>query len=193
MRKIVLATRNEDKVREIRSILKDFTLLSLNEFPGAPEVEETGATLEENAVLKAESAAKFTGMVSLADDSGLEVEALGGLPGVRSARFAGKNAGYEDNNRKLLKLLSKKTNRAARFRCVICLCEPSGKIVTREGVCAGRIIERAKGKGGFGYDPVFSADNQNKTLAELSPYEKNLISHRSSALRKIKEYLEAKF
>ena len=192
MRRIVLATRNIDKVGEIREILKGFDLLSLDEFPGAPEVEETGETLEENAVLKAGEISRNTGMAALADDSGLEVEILGGLPGVRSARFAGEDAGYEDNNRELLKLLAGAKNRRARFRCVMALSYPSGETATGEGVCAGSITESPRGGGGFGYDPVFLVEGLDKTFAELAPEEKNLISHRAAALRKIRDYLKSR-
>ncbi len=193
MRKIVLATRNSGKVGEIKKILEEFDLLSLNEFPEAPEVEETGETLEENAVLKARKIAEHTGMAALADDSGLEVEILGGLPGVRSARFAGGNASYEDNNRKLLELMEGRENRRARFRCVIAVCAPPAAAVIREGACAGRITESPRGKGGFGYDPVFLPDGKDKTFAELSAEEKNSMSHRAAALRKIRDYLAAEF
>ncbi len=191
--KIVLATRNPDKVREIRQILKGFELLSLNDFPDAPEVEETGETLEENAVIKARSASEASGLIALADDSGLEVDALGGLPGVRSARFAGEDVGYEDNNRKLLELLRLEKNRAARFRCVIAVFEPGRGAVTREGVCEGNITETPAGSGGFGYDPVFLAKDAGKTFAELSAAEKNAVSHRARALQAIKEYLDQHF
>lgn len=189
MRRIVLATKNPDKAAEIRKILAGLELLTLDEFAGAPEVEETGGTLEENAVLKAEEIAKHTGLFSLADDSGLEVEALGGRPGVRSARFAGENADYGDNNRLLLKLMEGENNRRARFRCVIAVCGPSRPPITVEGVCTGRITTGPRGSGGFGYDPVFLIDGTDKTFAELSMDEKNALSHRAEALRKIRSRL----
>lgn len=189
MQKIVLATRNPGKAAEIKKILSGFELITLDAFPEAPEVEETGATLEENAVLKASETAKHTGLLSMADDSGLEVEALDGRPGVRSARFAGENATYDDNNRLLLKLLEDEDNRRARFRCVIAVCGPSRPPLTAEGVCEGRITARPRGSGGFGYDPVFLVNGKEKTFAELSADEKNALSHRAKALKKIKSML----
>ena len=193
MREIVLATRNRDKVREIKKILKGFILLSLDDFPGTAPVEETGRTLRDNALMKARKTAEMTGKISLADDSGLEVEALGGLPGAQSARFAGPQVSYEDNNRKLLKLMEGKTNRAARFRCVIALASPCGKTMTREGVCEGEISCEPRGGGGFGYDPVFIVKGAGKTFAEMSGPEKNSISHRAVALEEIKNYLQKFF
>ncbi len=189
MREIVLATRNPDKAAEIRKILEGFKLLTLDEFPEAPEVEETGGTLEENAVLKARAIARHTGLISLGDDSGLEVEALGGKPGVRSARFAGEDASYEDNNRLLLELMEGQDNRRARFRCVIAVCGPALPPITVEGVCPGRITRSPRGSGGFGYDPVFLVEGTDKTFAELSGDEKNSLSHRADALRKIRDRL----
>lgn len=189
MRKIVLATRNPGKAAEIKKILSGFELITLDAFPEAPEVEETGATLEENALLKASETAKHTGLLSMADDSGLEVESLGGRPGVRSARFAGENATYEDNNRLLLKLLEDEDNRRARFRCVIAVCGPSRPHLTAEGVCEGSITARPRGRGGFGYDPVFLVNGMDKTFAELSADEKNALSHRAKALKEMRNIL----
>lgn len=182
---IVLATRNRDKVREIKKILPGIRFLSLEGFPDVPEVEENGKTLRENAVHKARVVAIHTRKLALADDSGLEVEALGGKPGVRSSRFAGEGVSYAENNRKLLKLMSGKRKRRARFRCVVALVGPGRKTIVREGVCRGRIAYIPRGRSGFGYDPVFIVSGSDRTFAELPASVKNNISHRAKALRKL--------
>ncbi|MBC7189712.1 XTP/dITP diphosphatase, partial [Candidatus Aerophobetes bacterium] len=191
---IVLATRNSDKIREIKDAFKGtgFKFLTFSDFPSFPSPEEKGKTLRENALIKAEEVAGFTGKIALADDSGLEVDALGGAPGVYSSRFAGENASYEDNNRKLLSLLKgiPEEKRGATFRCVIALAKPDKKKITVEGVCRGRITEHPRGEGGFGYDPVFIPEGYSRTFAEISLEEKNRISHRARALRKAREVLE---
>jgi XTP/dITP diphosphohydrolase len=185
MMEIVLATRNSDKVREIRRILPGIRFLSLGNFPQVPEIEENGETLEENAIQKAQEVAVRTGKLALADDSGLEVEALRGRPGVKSARFAGEGVSYEENNKKLLLLMSGKRMRRARFRCVVALSGPGMETMIREGVCRGRIAHSPRGKHGFGYDPVFIVSGMDKTFAELTASVKNDISHRARALRKL--------
>ncbi|MCJ7646010.1 XTP/dITP diphosphatase [bacterium] len=191
MFEIVLATRNRDKIREIKKILNDTNarFLSLEDFPGCPEVVEDGETLEANAKKKALVVSQYTKKLSLAEDTGLEVDALGGAPGVRSARFADDNATYENNNRKLLKLMEKLPleERRAKFRCVAALARPDGEVVSCEGVCEGRIAFEMKGKSGFGYDPLFIVPEYGKTFAELGEDIKNRISHRAQALAKIKE------
>jgi XTP/dITP diphosphohydrolase len=183
---LVVATGNRHKVEEIRAMLADLpvTVRSLAEFPGAPEVVEDGATYRENALKKAWSAAKFTGMPALADDTGLEVDALGGQPGLYAARFAGEGCTFQDNVRKLLLLLEgvPSGQRGARFVCVIALVEPSGREQVVEGELCGRITESQSGGGGFGYDPVFYVPEAGKTLAELTADEKNRVSHRRRAL-----------
>ncbi len=193
MFEIVLATRNGDKIREIKKILNDTNVrfLSLEDFPGCPEVMEDGETLEANAKKKALVVSQYTNKLSLAEDTGLEVDALGGAPGVRSARFAGDNATYENNNRKLLKLMEKLPleERIAKFRCVAALARPDGEVVSCEGVCEGRIAFEMKGKSGFGYDPLFIVPEYGKTFAELGEYIKNRISHRTQALAKIKKII----
>jgi XTP/dITP diphosphohydrolase len=193
MFEIVLATRNRDKIREIKKILNDTNarFLSLEDFPGCPEVVEDGETLEANAKKKALVVSQYTKKLSLAEDTGLEVDALGGAPGVRSARFAGDNATYENNNRKLLKLMEKLPleERRAKFRCVAALARPDGEVVSCEGVCEGRIAFEMKGKSGFGYDPLFIVPEHGKTFAELGEDIKNRISHRAQALAKIKEII----
>lgn len=157
-------------------------LLGAQEVPGAPEVEEDGATFEENAIKKAVTLARATGLWALADDSGLEVEALGGIPGVHSARYAGEPIKYSANNKKLLDALRGESNRRARFRTVIALASPSGETRTVEGVCEGVITEKPRGRKGFGYDPIFQPDGYSLTFGEMDPEEKNRISHRAKAL-----------
>lgn len=182
--KLLLATRNPDKLREIKALfdLPHLVLLSALDFPDIPDVVEDGATLEANAEKKAVTLAQATGYWSLADDTGLEVHALDGAPGVYSARYAGENVDYAANNRKLLADLDGVPDRAARFRCVIALAEPAGRTHYVEGVCRGRIVEATRGDCGFGYDPLFMPEGYERTFAELSPEEKNRISHRGRAL-----------
>jgi XTP/dITP diphosphohydrolase len=183
---LVLATRNNNKVVEIRKALEGLPidLLSLMDFPRVGEIDETGDTLEENALLKAETVSGATGLPALADDTGLEVEALGGRPGVRSSRYAGAAATYEDNVRKLLKEMSgvPRAERGACFRTVIALAFPGGKSRTAEGSCRGFIELSARGERGFGYDPVFTPEGSRFTFAELTLEQKNAISHRGRAL-----------
>jgi len=193
MLEIVLATRNRDKIREIKKMLNGINvrLLSLEDFPGCPKVVEDGETLEANAKKKALVVSQYTKKLSLAEDTGLEVEALGGAPGIHSARFAGDNCTYEDNNKKLLKVMEKLSlgERRAKFRCVAALARPEGGVVTCEGVCEGIIAFEMKGKSGFGYDPLFLLPSYGKTFAELGEEFKNRISHRAQALGKIKEII----
>ncbi len=194
MNEIVLATRNKHKVQEIRDILRGIPVrvLSLDSFPGVPDVTEDGATLEENAVKKATTVARHLKKWTLADDTGLEVERLGGEPGVFSARWAGPGCTYEDNNRKLLERLEgvPERDRAARFRCVIALADPAGKVWSVEGKVDGTITEHPRGDHGFGYDPVFLVPALRKTFAELGSGTKNSISHRACALNKAKQLIE---
>ena len=182
----MVATANRHKVEEIRAILADLPIVvrSLAEFPGAPEVVEDGATYRENALKKARSAATFTGKPALADDTGLEVDALAGQPGLYSARFAGEGCTFQDNIRKLLHVLEgvPAERRGARFRCVIALVTPGGREQVVEGELRGRITEEQIGGGGFGYDPIFYVPEVGRTLAELTAEEKNRISHRGRAV-----------
>jgi len=186
VRKLVVATRNRNKLAEIRALLADLPVrvMGLDAFPGAPEVEETGATFADNARLKALAAARHTGEWAMADDSGLEVDALDGRPGVFSARFGGPGATDADNNRLLLALLKDvpPEERRARFRCAIAIASPSGETWVDEGVCEGLIADRPRGDGGFGYDPLFIVPELGRTFAELDPEEKNRRSHRARAL-----------
>jgi len=185
----VLATFNPDKVRELEQLLAlpDVVLRPLSELPGANAPEETGATLVENARLKAEYAATLTRLPVIADDTGLEVDALDGAPGVYSARFAGPDATYADNVRKLLTSLEgvPAPRRTARFRCVIVAHVPGRGELMGEGVLEGRITGTPRGTNGFGYDPVFEIPDLGRTLAELSAEEKNRISHRATAAREL--------
>jgi len=193
MLEIVLATRNCDKIKEIKKLLNGINarLFSVEDFPGCPEVVEDGETLEANAKKKALVVSQYTKKLSLAEDTGLEVETLDGAPGIHSARFAGDNATYEDNNRKLLKLMEKLPlkERKAKFRCVAVLAKPDGGVVSCEGVCEGRIAFEMKGKSGFGYDPLFIVPEYGKTFAELGEKIKNRISHRAQAFAKIKKII----
>ncbi|MHB1127205.1 MAG: XTP/dITP diphosphatase [Bacillota bacterium] len=195
---MVLATRNAGKIKELRTLLKDLPVdaLSLTDFPDMGEIAETGATFRENALLKAREAAERTHMISLADDSGLEVDCLGGAPGVYSARFAGEPGDDLQNNRKLLSLLRgvPMEQRTARFRCIIAIVVPGGREIVTEGSCEGMIIDRATGTEGFGYDPVFFLPELGKTMAALTMEEKNRISHRAMGFQQavvvLKQVLE---
>ena len=195
MTRLLVATRNAHKTAEIAAMLAGiFEVADLRGRPDAPEVEETGATFGENAALKAEAISAFTGGWALADDSGLEVDALGGAPGVRSARFAGENATDADNNRLLLEKLSAlpAAPRTARFRCVLALARAGALVAIFDGAVEGRVIESPRGPGGFGYDPLFIPDGHDATFGELPAEVKNGISHRSRALAKFRAWLEAR-
>jgi XTP/dITP diphosphohydrolase len=189
---LVLATRNAGKTREIREYLGDFPveIKNLDDFGRIPSVEEDGATFDENAYKKASFTAKILGLPALADDSGLEVEALGGAPGVHSARYAGQSATDAENNAKLLRKMEGKTNRAAAFTCVISIAVPSGAALTYEARCEGLIAKAPGGNKGFGYDPVFYYPPLKRTFAQLSAEEKNRVSHRGKALAELKEEFE---
>ena len=184
--KLIIATRNAHKLEEIRAVFdfKNLEVLSAFDFPEIPDVVEDGETLAANAIKKAVTLATSTGCWALADDSGLEVHALGGVPGVYSARYAGEQCSYSDNNEKLLRELAGKPDRSARFRTVIALSDPEGNSQTLEGVCAGRIIKELRGTNGFGYDPLFVPEGYSETFAELGSEVKNRISHRARALQK---------
>ena len=195
-RKLVLATQNRDKVRELTALTSDLgiEMLTLDAFPQIGEIEETGETLEENALIKARAVFRSVGLPSLADDSGLEVHYLGGAPGVRSSRFSGPGATYESNCRKLLDAMLgvPARRRRARFRCVLALVTPDGEELV-EGVVTGTITEEPRGKQGFGYDPVFLPGESQRTFAEMLTEEKNRISHRARALQKVRSLLEQYF
>ncbi len=191
---LLIATKNVGKIRELKNLLQDFPLRlrSLDEFANIVEAKETGADFAENAVLKAQSYALQTNLWTLADDSGLEVEALSGAPGAFSARYGGKNA---DDGEKISKLLeelreTKDKTRQARFVCVIAIADEKGEIkFLAEGACSGKIAEITSGSNGFGYDPIFIPEGFNKTFGELSGEIKREISHRARALKKIIAFL----
>ena len=193
---LVLATGNPNKQKEIMAALSDLPIMIRNqsEFGPVPEIVEDGETCEANAVKKATIIAKHTGRLTLADDTGLEVEALEGAPGVYAARYAGENATYNDNCQKLLKELQgvPLDNRNARFVTVIAIAEPSGPVEVVEGELEGNISEMLSGNDGFGYDPVFIVPELGKTLAQITLEEKNQISHRGRALAKVKDLLKQK-
>jgi XTP/dITP diphosphohydrolase len=192
---LVVASRNPDKLVELCHALAglDLEIRSAAEFPEVPEVAETGSTLEENALLKARAIHEATGALALADDTGLEVDALGGAPGVASARFAGPEQSYARNVEKLLTLMERVPDerRHARFRTVIALRFPEGREEVVEGVCEGTILRERRGGGGFGYDPLFFVPPLGKTFAELTLEEKNRVSHRGRAMRKAPALLAA--
>ncbi|BFU91933.1 MAG: dITP/XTP pyrophosphatase [Nitrospira sp.] len=190
---LLLATRNPDKVRELAVLLGDLgiRIRTLADFPTALEVDEDGTTCEANALKKAREMASATGLPSVADDTGLEVDALGGRPGVFAARYAGERATYEDNCRKLLKELDgvPPARRTARFITVAALVMPGGYVRVAMGTLAGVIAEGVVGTQGFGYDPVFFVPELGRTLAELTAEEKNRISHRAKAFRSMADIL----
>ncbi len=195
MHTLLLATTNEHKVEEFRTILLDlpFTLLSLRDVHLDMDVEETGTTFAENAILKAKAYAQAMNMLVLADDSGLEIDALGGAPGIYSARFAGRETSYEERFRLIFEHLRDVpvSERTARFRCAIALAEPSGYLRVVEGAIEGVIAESARGEHGFGYDPIFLVPEYGKTTAEMTPVEKNQISHRGRAAEAARQLLES--
>jgi XTP/dITP diphosphohydrolase len=185
---LLVATRNKDKLKEIHHLLTDlpFEVISAAEIRGLREIAEDGATIRDNAIKKAVESAQHAKMLTIADDTGLELDALNGQPGVLSARFAGEDAGYHENNLKLLKMLKgiPLEKRTARFHCVVAVANEDGLIETVEGICNGTIVEEERGGGGFGYDPLFLPGGQVKTFGELPPEVKNRISHRAKALQK---------
>lgn len=191
---IVLATRNPDKGRELGALLGGLgiRIRTLADFPSAPEVEENGTTCEANAIKKAREIARATGVPAVADDTGLEVDALDGRPGVYAARYAGEHATYEDNCRKLLFELAgiSRSKRTARFLTVAAIAFPSGDVHVTQGSLEGLISEQPIGDRGFGYDPVFLVPEFNKTLAQLTAEEKNRMSHRAKAFAQMRVWLE---
>ena len=193
---LVLATGNRDKQQEMKAFLQDLglTIRTLDEFPAAPVVVEDGETCQANAGKKAREIAQFTGALTLADDTGLEVDALGGRPGVFAARYAGAHATYADNCRKLLDELTgvPAEQRGARFLTVVAIADPVSSVEFVEGVLRGRIADHCSGGHGFGYDPVFIVPELGKTLAALTLDQKNRISHRGQALAKAKDVLKRK-
>jgi XTP/dITP diphosphohydrolase len=194
MRTLLIATTNRHKLEEFRAIFRElpYKLLSLNDIQLDMDVEETGTTFRENSELKAVTYARATGFLSLADDSGLEIDALDGAPGVYSARFAGVDTSYEERFRLIFEKLHglPPSRRTARFHCVITIAEPSGLYQSVDGIIEGVIAEEAHGVYGFGYDPIFFVPSLGKTTAELLPEHKNQISHRAQAARLARALLE---
>ena len=186
---LVIATSNPGKVAEMRDLLTGFPiqLKSLTDFGPIPAVEEDGKTFDENAYKKASFTAKILGIPALADDSGLVVEALDGAPGVLSARYAGENATDEQRVAKLLKEMQGKTNRNARFECVLSIAVPSGPALTYEARCEGLVAEQPAGQSGFGYDPIFFYPPLKKTFGQMTRAEKSHVSHRGKALNELKQ------
>ena len=195
MKRIIFATGNEDKMNEIREIMKDLGLevVSMREAGAFLEVEENGTTFEENALIKAKALCKKTGEITLADDSGLEIDYLNKEPGIYSARYLGKDTPYSEKNRNFIERLAgvEDEKRTARFVCAVAAAFPDGRTEVVRGTMEGRIAHEPAGENGFGYDPVFFLPEYGCTSAEISPEEKNRISHRGKALRKMKERLLA--
>ncbi len=191
--KIVIASKNRKKIEELKRILEglNITILSVHDFPDLDEVKEDGLTFDENALKKARYVCQKTGLPALSDDSGLEVEALEGRPGIKSARYAGDKASDEDNIKKLLKELAgiPSEKRNARFVCCIALVFPDGKEYLFWGYVNGKIADVPKGLYGFGYDPVFIPEGFQITFAEMEPHQKDKISHRKEALDKLRDFL----
>jgi XTP/dITP diphosphohydrolase len=191
----MVATRNKGKIREIRESLRGlvFQIRVLSDFRDVPEIEEDGKDFAENALKKARFYSKYFGKLTITDDSGLEVDSLKGLPGIYSARYAGEKATSQENNQKLLREMQgiSLSKRGARFRCVIAMVSPDGREAIAEGSCKGRIGFKEKGRKGFGYDPLFIVPKYGKTMAELSLEEKNRISHRGKALKKLRKKIRA--
>jgi XTP/dITP diphosphohydrolase len=191
--RLAIASRNPGKVREILAICRDWPVEWLTSDERWPDVEETGWTYLENAALKARAVAKAVGVAAVADDSGIEVDALGGAPGPRSARFAGEGAGDEANLQALVKAISgvPVSGRTARYRCVAIVASWDGREIWAEGTCDGVLQTKPRGAGGFGYDPIFVPAGWDRTMAELQPEEKDRISHRGRAFRALGELLAA--
>lgn len=191
--RLVLASQNEGKLKEMRQLLSAFgvEVVLQTELGVKVDVEETGETFAENAKLKALAVQKATGLASIADDSGLMVDALGGGPGVYTARYGGDGLSDEQRYRLLLSSLTGQTNRAAHFVCAICCAFPNGDLLTAEGECGGVISFAPMGEGGFGYDPVFMVPQMKKTFAQMTEEEKNSVSHRAKALKAFAEQFAA--
>ncbi|MFQ5498576.1 MAG: XTP/dITP diphosphatase [Candidatus Zixiibacteriota bacterium] len=193
---LVLATNNDDKIREIKYLLDDLpvTILTRDDFLEFPDVEETGTTLKDNACLKARAIAEFCDLPALADDSGLEVDALGGAPGLYSSRYAGEHVSYRDNNEKLLAELGEhpQEKRSARFRCVIAIDWNDGTVENMEGIAEGTICADIASDTGFGYDPLFFFPPSGKRFSDMTVEEKNLVSHRGKALQKARTAIMAR-
>lgn len=186
-KKIVLASKNKGKIREFKEMFPDYEVIPYTDLGITVEPDETGTTFFENALIKAKSISEICNLPVIADDSGLCVDALGGAPGIYSARFSGE--GDDANNQKVLKLLENETNRSANFTCSIVLYIPDGTIIGVEGKTYGTILDKVYGENGFGYDVIFHSNDINKCFGLATPEEKNAVSHRSRAIEKLKKYL----
>ena len=192
MKSIILASNNKDKVKEVKEILKRYDTISMKEAGIDVDIEENGTTFEENALIKARAIMKLTGQITMADDSGLEIDYLNKAPGVYSARFMGHDTSYDIKNKALIQKLEgvKGSDRSGRFVCAIAVCFPDGREIVKRGTMEGLIAEEIKGDNGFGYDPIVYLPEYGRTSGELAPEEKNKISHRGKALALIKEELD---
>lgn len=192
MKSIILASNNKDKVKGVKEILKGYDIISMKEAGIDVDIEENGTTFEENALIKARAIMKLTGQITMADDSGLEIDYLNKAPGVYSARFMGHDTSYDIKNKALIQKLEgvKGSDRSGRFVCAIAVCFPDGREIVKRGTMEGLIAEEIKGDNGFGYDPIVYLPEYGKTSGELAPEEKNKISHRGKALALIKEELD---
>ena len=192
MKSIILASNNKDKVKEVKEILKGYDIISMKEAGIDVDIEENGTTFEENALIKARAIMKLTGQITMADDSGLEIDYLNKAPGVYSARFMGHDTSYDIKNKALIQKLEgvKGSDRSGRFVCAIAVCFPDGREIVKRGTMEGLIAEEIKGDNGFGYDPIVYLPEYGRTSGELAPEEKNKISHRGKALALIKEELD---
>lgn len=192
MKSIILASNNKDKVKEVKEILKGYDIISMKEAGIDVDIEENGTTFEENALIKARAIMKLTGQITMADDSGLEIDYLNKAPGVYSARFMGHDTSYDIKNKALIQKLEgvKGSDRIGRFVCAIAVCFPDGREIVKRGTMEGLIAEEIKGDNGFGYDPIVYLPEYGRTSGELAPEEKNKISHRGKALALIKEELD---
>lgn len=188
--KIFIGSKNKDKIKEIKEILKEYEILSLNDFPNAPDVIEDKDTIEGNAIKKAIENAQYTGLLTAADDTGLFVRALDNKPGVYSARYAGEKCSYQDNRQKMLREMDGKEDRYAEFRTVVAIADKTGIIAIAQGIVPGEITREEMGDSGFGYDPIFKLTETGKTYAQMSNEEKNKLSHRAKAFFLIKEHIK---
>lgn len=193
MQEVIIATKNAGKAREFERMFKPlgYEVKTLLDYPDFQDVEETGSTFEENAILKAEAVSEAFGRMVIADDSGLIIDALGGKPGIYSARYAGEEKNDQKNMEKVLDELKNIPDhkRQARFYCALAVAAPGKTTITAAGTCEGHILREKRGTNGFGYDPIFFAEEKDKAMAELMPEEKSLISHRANALKKLEELL----
>ncbi|RWR11110.1 XTP/dITP diphosphatase [Siminovitchia fortis] len=194
MKSVIIATKNKGKAKEFERLFSKYGMevKTLIDFPDVPDIEETGETFEENAIIKAEAIAKLANSIVVADDSGLAIDALGGRPGVYSARYAGAEKNDEDNIDKVLSEMEavNEEERTARFYCALAVAGPDFETITVNGTCEGMILNERRGSEGFGYDPIFYVPSEGKTMAEMSPKRKNELSHRAAAMKNLEPYIE---